>query len=392
MQADTDVIVVGGGSAGLSTAGALGRRGVSCVVLEQDAEIGARWASRYDRLRLHTTRSLSGLSHVPLPRRLPRYVTKDDFAAYLRDYAERLELDVRLGQSVVRVHPEHGGWAVETEDRVWRTRVVVLATGRHDRPFLPDWPGRERYRGRLLHSDEYRSGIDFRGRDVLVVGLGNSGAEIAADLADSGARRVAVAVRTVPPISRRDVLGVPVQVLGIAGSLLSVSLADRMAALLRRLGTGDLSRFGLGPAAWGSFSARRPPVIDAGFLRELRQGRIEILPAVAELTPEGALLADGRRESFDAVIAATGYRCALPELLGLPGDELPPGLHAIGFRESARGALFEIRRDSLRLAREIEGELASRAESPEALLRDLPEPSGSEDQVIHREKIQLILR
>jgi len=392
MRADTDVIVVGGGPAGLSTAGALGRRGIPCVVLERDAEIGARWGSRYDRLRLHTARRLSGLAHLPLPRQLPRYVTKDDFAAYLRDYAERLELDVRLGQSVVRVHPEQGGWAVETEDSVWRARVVVLATGGHDRPFVPDWPGRERYRGRLLHSDQYRSGSDFRGRDVLVVGLGNSGAEIAADLAESGAARVAVAVRTPPPIARRDVLGIPVQVLGIAGSLLPARLADRMAALLRRLGTGDLSRFGLGPAAWGSFSARRPPVIDAGFLRELRRGRIEILPSVAGLTPEGALLADGGREPFDAVIAATGYRSGLPELLGLQTDELPPGLHAIGFRESARGALFEIRRDSLRLAREIQRELASRAENPDAPLRDLPDSLGGEDRAIHREKIQVIPR
>ena len=204
---------------------------------------------------------------------------------------------------------------------------------------------------------------------MLVVGLGNSGAEIAADLAESGTARVAVAVRTPPPISRRDVLGIPTQLLGIAGSLLPARLADRIAALLRRLGTGDLSRFGLEPAAWGSFSARRPPVIDAGFLDALRRGRIEILPAVAELTPEGVVFEDGRREPFDAVIAATGYRSALPELLGLPeGDApgaLPPGLHAIGFRESVRGALFEIKRDSLRLAREIERELATLAESPD---------------------------
>jgi cation diffusion facilitator CzcD-associated flavoprotein CzcO len=137
MLADADVLVVGAGPAGLSTAGALTHLGVSCLVLERDAEIGARWASRYDRLRLHTTRRLSGLAHHPLPRGLPRYVTKDDFAAYLRDYAARLELDVRIGQSVRSVRRQDGGWTVETGERVWRARVVVLATGRHDRPFDP---------------------------------------------------------------------------------------------------------------------------------------------------------------------------------------------------------------------------------------------------------------
>jgi hypothetical protein len=173
---------------------------------------------------------------------------------------------------------------------------------------------------------------------------------------------VAVAVRTLPPISRRDVLGVPVQVLGVAGSLLPAPFVDRIGRLLRRLGTGDLRSYGLGPAEWEPFSAGRPPVIDAGFLRELRRGRIEILPAVEELTHDAVLLVGGRRERFDAVIAATGFRSAIPELLGLSADrapdELPAGLHAIGFRESARGALFEIRRDSLRLARQIARELA----------------------------------
>jgi cation diffusion facilitator CzcD-associated flavoprotein CzcO len=115
-----------------STAGALERLGVSCVVLERDTEIGARWANRYDRLRLHTVRRFSGLAHYPIPGRLPRYVTKDDFAAYLHDYVVRLGLDVHLAEEVTRVRPVPEGWVVETEERVWRAPVVVLATGRHD--------------------------------------------------------------------------------------------------------------------------------------------------------------------------------------------------------------------------------------------------------------------
>lgn len=359
-----EVVVVGGGPAGLSTAGALGRLDVSSVVLESHAEIGTRWASRYDRLRLHTVRRFSGLAHYSLPPNLPRYVSKDDFARYLRDYAARLELDVRVGQEVTGIRREADGWSVKTATaQEWSVQVVVVATGKYDRPAVPDWPGRAEYRGRVLHSDDYRSGSEFRDGDVLVAGLGNTGAEIAADLAESGARRVAVAVRTPPPISRRDVLGIPVQLLGIAGSILPASVGDRLGSALRRVGTGDLTRYGIGVPEWGPFTARRPPVIDVGFLTQLRAGRIEVLPAVARLTTDGVVLADGRVETFDAVVAATGYRNALPDLLGAHvtvGHALPRGLHLVGFRETIRGGLFEIKRDSMRVAQDVARELAAR--------------------------------
>jgi flavin-dependent dehydrogenase len=107
-------------------------------------------------------------------------------------------------------------------------------------------------------------------------------------------------------------------------------------------------------------------VIDVGFLAQLRAGRIVVLPAVDRLTADEVVLADGRRERFDTMIAATGYRSALPDLLGLDsGASLPPGVHAIGFRETIRGALFEMRRDSLALAQTVAAELdASRQPTP----------------------------
>ncbi len=335
---DADVVVVGAGPAGLATAACLGRRGIRAVVLERDPELGVRWASRHDSLRLHTVRRFSGLPYHPLPKSLPRYVGRDDFADYLRDYAERLRLDVRLGVDVRAVRP---GWEVETGDGLWRSRAVVVATGRHDGPVVPDWPGRECYRGRLLHSSEFRSGAGFRGRNVLVVGLGNSGADIALDLAEHGAR-VSVSVRSVPPISRRELFGVPVQVLGMLCAPLPPRLVDSVGARLR-------PNLSLGPSAWGPFMARRPPVIDTGLVELLESGRIAIRPAVERLTGTGAAFADGTSGDFDAIVVATGYR------VGPHVDT--PGVHAVGMRESVRGGLFELSRDARSVARAIAREL-----------------------------------
>ena len=372
MPDDVPVLVVGAGPAGLSAAGALARLGIPATVLERDAAVGALWAERYDRLRLHTIRRFSGLAHHPLPRELGRYVSKDEFARYLREYVVRFGLDVRLDTDVSRIRRDGDGWVVEAPAAAFRAPIVVIATGKYDAPVVPAWPGRETFRGLLVHSSGYRSGADFEGQDVLVAGFGNTGAEIAADLVESGANRVAVSVRTSPPIARRDVVGIPIQLLGMAASVLPPRAADRVASVLRRVTIGDLSRYGLRPAEWGPFTARRPPIIDVGFLRQLRAGRVEILPAVERLTEREVVFAGGRSEPFDVVVAATGYRNALSDLVELDGEParapaggapwgpgLPHGLYVIGLRETVRGDLFETRRDSLALASEISRDIAS---------------------------------
>ena len=370
MLYDVPVIVVGAGPAGLSTAGALARLGFGAIVLERDTEVGARWAERYDRLRLHTIRRFSGLAHYPLARELGRYVGKDEFARYLRDYVVRFGLDVRLGTDVSSIRRDGDGWVVDAPAAAFRAPIVVIATGKYDAPVVPEWPGRETFRGSLVHSSGYRSGADYAGQRVLVAGFGNTGAEIAADLVESGANRVAVSVRTSPPIARRDVVGIPIQLLGMAASVLPPRAADRIASVLRRVTIGDLSRYGLGPAEWGPFTARRPPIIDVGFLRQLRARRVEILPAVERLTERAVIFADGRSEPFDAVVAATGYRNALSDLVELDREpprapaggapaRLPHGLYLIGLRKTVRGDLFETRRDSLALASEISRYIAS---------------------------------
>jgi cation diffusion facilitator CzcD-associated flavoprotein CzcO len=362
-----DVVVVGAGASGLAAAAALKRRGRDPVLLDRDETVGGTWERRYDRLHLHTVRRFSGLPFHPLPRSLPRYVSKDAYAAYLTDYAARLELDVRGGQRVERIRREGETWVIETADVQLRPRAVVVATGRHNVRTLPDWPGSGDFEGRLLHSEDYRSGREFERRRVLVVGLGNSGAEIAADLVEQAASTISVSVRSTPPITARELAGIPTQIFGMVLHPFPNRLVDRVGSALRRIGNGDLRPYGLGREEWGPFEARRPPVIDVGFLDQLKAGRVEVLPALVALTRTGARFADGTERAFDVVVAATGFATGLEQVVEAPGaldgrgypvpGSAPPGLFFAGYSETPRGQLFESNRRSRRLAAEVDAYL-----------------------------------
>jgi putative flavoprotein involved in K+ transport len=367
---DLQILIVGGGAAGLSTAGALKRRGLVSIVIERNARVGDVWAQRYDRLRLHTI--YSNIAHYPLPRYYQQYPTKDQYAEYLRDYARHFELNVVAGCAVRGVGRigggERPGWLIASDCGDLRARVVVLATGQYGTPIVPAWPGRAEFGGALIHSANYKSGQPYADKRVLVIGIGNSGAEIAADLAEQGAAFVAISIRTQPPIVARDAFGMPAQRSSLVLTKLPPRLADVVARAVTRLAVGDLTRYGLRPPAWWPYSAQHVPVIDAGFVRELRRGRIAVRPNIMRFTACGVVFDDGRAEDFDAVIAATGYRCGLPELLDLPGalgeqgePAFPsgqptsyPGLYFMGYTHSLRGHLYEANRDSRRLAKLIE--------------------------------------
>ncbi len=373
---DEAVIVVGGGASGLSAAAALAQRGIDAVVLEQDSGIGGSWARRYDRLRLHTIRGLSGLAHFPIPDRYPTYLSRDDVVAYLNEYARHFRLRIVNGNAVQRIRregPSSASWLVETPAGDWRGRVVIVATGQYRKPFTPAWPGRELYGGRLTHSAEYSNALPYKGQRVLVVGAGNSGAEIAADLAGNGAAYVALSVRTPPPIVPRDPFGMPVQRTSVVLSTFPPAIANRIGWATARLTLGSLSRYGMPDGVFAPYSTRRIPLIDTGFVAALKAGRVAVRPAVERLTSDGAVFADGRSEGFDAVIAATGFTTGLESVLdgtGLLDDLGEPrgasgeptaqaGLYFIGFTHSLRGHLFEANRASRRLARHVERDLSA---------------------------------
>ncbi|MET9610582.1 NAD(P)/FAD-dependent oxidoreductase [Streptomyces sp. NPDC006512] len=368
------VYVIGAGPGGLAVAAALRARGVRAVVVEKSDAVGASWRGHYERLRLHTTRRLSALPGLAIPRRFGRWVARADVVRYLEKYAEFHELELVTGVEVTRIEraDDGEGWTLHASGgRLLAAGAVVVATGFNHTPALPDWPGRDGYTGELLHAAAYREPGPYAGRDVLVVGVGNTGTEIAVDLADGGAARVRLAVRTPPHVLRRSTAGWPAQRTGILVRRLPVRLVDRLAALVAKASVPDLSAYGLPRPATGLYSRVREgaiPVQDVGLIDAVRGGRVEPVGAVVSFDGAEVVLADGSRITPDAVIAATGYRRGLEGLVGdlevldgrgrpvVHGGRCPegaPGLYFTGYTNPISGMLRELALDAEKIAKAV---------------------------------------
>jgi putative flavoprotein involved in K+ transport len=375
-----EALVVGAGPAGLAAAAMLRARGVEAAVVEQASVVGAAWHDHYDRLHLHTTRSLSALPGLRIPRGEGRWVPRDGVVRYLERYASHHAVPVRFGVRVGRLDPANGGWRAETSAGPLFARWVVVATGYNREPRIPEWPGRESFTGELVHSSAYRNPSPYRGKDVLVVGTGNSGAEIAVDLAEGGAGTVSLAVRTPPSILPRQLLGMPTQAVGLLVRRLPVRIVDGLARLTQRVFIGNLTSHGLPPPPRGLYTRLVEddvlPILDVGLVRMLRAGRVRVVPAVERFEGSHVVLAEGGRVAPHAVIAATGFRRGLDDLVGhlrvlapsgrprfhgpvmTPGA---PGLHFIGYTNPISGNIRELGIDARRIARAVAAEKGSRS-------------------------------
>lgn len=366
-----DAAVVGAGPAGLAAAASLRAEEVRPIVLEKAADVGSTWRAHYDRLRLHTERALSGLPGLPIPRKHGKWVPRAAVVEYLEEYARHHHIEVRLSTPVQRVDREDGAWKLATPSGPVLARKIVIAAGYNHTAHVPSWPGRSSFPGELLHSAHYKNAERFRGRHVLVVGTGNSGAEIAVDLVEGAAASVRIAVRTPPNIVRREVGGLATQRLGIALRHVPPAIVDPIARLLQRLTVGDLTPYGLPPSPRGTYTRAREgqiPILDVGLIDAIKSGRVTVVAAVRGFEGRDVLLEDGSRIQPDAVIAATGYLRALEPLVAhlgvLDGRGLPlahgarthpaaPGLHFIGYSNPIGGNLREIAIDARKIAKAV---------------------------------------
>ncbi|GAA1935961.1 NAD(P)/FAD-dependent oxidoreductase [Microbacterium aoyamense] len=356
---DTDVLIVGAGPAGLATAACLAREGIDAIVVDRGSVVGESWNRRYSRLHLHTPRIQSALPGLRMPRRFGRWVAKDDVAWYLRVYARRAGIHPRFGTAVTRIDPTDGGWTATTESGPISARQVVVATGYNSTPLPPRWPGQETFAGTVVHASEYQDAAPYRGRSVLVVGAGNTGAEIAADLAEQGAREVRLSIRTPPNLIPRQAGGIPTTLLAMPMDFLPAWAVDPVNRLLQRVTLGDLTRYGMPAPRAGVVAQARAtgltPTIDVGLVAALRAGTVTPVAALERFEAGEAVLADGTRVTPDAVIAAIGYTTGLNPVLGHLGvlDERGapvvlgarttlPGLRFVGLSTPLKGLLFQI--------------------------------------------------
>jgi putative flavoprotein involved in K+ transport len=377
-----EVLVIGGGPAGLATAAVLKRRGITAVVLEKSDNVAASWRQHYDRLHLHTVRWLSHLPGYRFSRDHGRWVSRDGVIRYLEGYVRHHGLDVRTGVEVRGLERDEacGEWVLETADGEWRARHVVVATGYNHTPVLPDWPGRDDFEGELIHGQDYRNAEPYRGRDVLVVGSGNTGAEIAVDLVEGGAERVRLSVRTPPAVMLREANGMPSQVTGVMIRRLPLPLADALARSSARMLVGDLTEYGLPPAPRPVTRAVKEdvvPILDVGLVKLVKQRKVEVVAGVERFEGPHVVLLDGSRVMPDAVIACAGYARGLEPLvgeLGLLGRKGRPVVHGgethpdaprlyfIGYTNPISGMFREFGITARKIARAIARDRAPAAE------------------------------
>jgi cation diffusion facilitator CzcD-associated flavoprotein CzcO len=318
-------------------------------------------------LHLHTPRSLSGLPGLPIPTSYGRYPSRAQFVAYLESYAKTFDLEPVFNTAVRAVRRAGQGWRIDTGADPIETPVVVVATGWADFPHLPSWPGMESFGGPVLHSSAYRNGAPFAGKRVLVVGFGNSGAEIALDLCEAGAEPT-LAVRSPVRVLPRDLLGLPILGFSVAQRFLPARVADAINAPIIRLAVGPLKPLGFRVAAKGPLRMieedGRVPVLDIGALAKIRAGKVAVRGGVARFGPRSATFDDGRFEPFDAVVLATGFKPDLRVLLPDAKDVLDargrplvsdrptaaPGLFFVGAIASPTGQLRQIAIGAARVA------------------------------------------
>lgn len=378
-----EVAVVGAGPAGIASALALKDRGLRPLVVDEADQVASSWRTRYDRLRLNTSRQLSHLPRRRFPRGTPMFPSRDDLVAHVDRHAREDGIELALGTRVNRIDNVGAGrWSLDTSAGELGVRQVVVATGYEQEPVIPDWEGCEKFAGELLHASAYRNPEPFSGSRVLVVGPGCSGMEIAYDLANRGAAKVWLSARTPPNIVlRQGPGGLPGDMLAVVLLRLPARVGDAVARLGRRMDLGDLTGYGLPVPDEGIFTKLRrlgqaPAIVDLDVIEAIKSGSVEIVRGVEAFDREGVRLSDGARLEPDVVICATGYRRGLEPLVGhlgvLDRRGMPravgarpaaPGLRFIGYVPRP-GGLGYMSKEAMRAARAITREL--RAYTPRA--------------------------
>lgn len=365
------VLVIGAGPAGLAAAGRLRKRGINFTMIERDQNIASMWHKHYDRLHLHTVKELSHLPYLPFPSEYPTYVSREQLVNYYINYAKQFDIHPIYGVEAQKISREDGKWQVVTNSNTYLADQVIIATGSNRIPICPIWPGQEDFSGKILHSREYKNPHPYQGKKVLIIGMGNTGAEIALDLAEHGVENF-VSVRSPVNIVPRDVLGRPAQLTARMLDKLPWGIGKIISRISTRIIIGNLTKYGIPRPKIDPVDQLRQtgqtPVIDLGTVQKIKEEKIKIVTDIDHFTTNGVILKNGELLDIDVVILATGYRSGIDQLIensaeiinkhGLPqkcvGSDIHEGLYFLGFDNYKLGGILgSIYNDSAQIVENI---------------------------------------
>ena len=372
-EKEIHTLVIGGGPAGLAVGAVLRLGGVSFSIIEKNDKVGYAWHNHYERVHLHTVKQLSALPFMPFPKNYPRYVPRQLLIEYFEAYAKKFSLVPYFNQPAKSIHKENDTWITETPETIYKSKKLILATGYNHSPLKPTWDGMKEFQGQILHSSDYRNGKSFLGKRVLVVGIGNTGGEIAIDLFESGAK-VSISVRSPVRIVPREIWGVPMQYSALLFSFLPPKLGDYLSKTILGFVVPDYSKYGLVTPNYGTISQlkyqEKVPLIDIGTVSLIKQGVISVVPEIQTFKKDSILFKNGKEEKFDVVLLATGYRSGLESIMsgyselfnekGYPkirGSESElSGLYFLGFNNHVGGFLRNIGIEAKKIGKKISKE------------------------------------
>jgi cation diffusion facilitator CzcD-associated flavoprotein CzcO len=360
-------IIIGAGPAGLAAAGQLRHAGLSFEMIEQTDKIASTWHQHYDRLHLHTVKSRSSLPYQDFPNHYPQYISKKQLIDYYEDYAKRLELTPHFNTQVTSVAKTKEGWKIIcADDKTFETENVIIATGLNRIPKIPTWKGQDLFQGDMSHASSYKNSSPYLKKKVLVVGMGNTGAEIALDLAEANVD-VSISVRSDLVIVPRDFLGRPIQLTAEKLAKLPFGLRDRIGKLAPKISFGNLDKYGLTLSKMSPTKLRlkhgKTPTIDLGTIEKIKEGKIKIYKEIQELEENSIRFVDSKINQFDSIILATGYHAQIDSFLGKDnaclddkgepqtklGRDKAKGLYFIGYEKFTLGGILGTLKDDAAL-------------------------------------------
>lgn len=374
MKQETVVVIVGAGPAGIATSACLNRLSIPNIVLEREDCYASLWQKRvYDRLKLHLAKNFCELPHMTFPLTAPTFVPKDMFVRYLHNYVHHFNVDPLYQRSVESAFYDKSArkWVVSVSNKLsglveeYVGEFLVVATGENSQGFIPSVVGLDNFDGLVIHSSEYENGKKFEDKNVLVVGAGNSGMEIAYDLCNWGAK-TSIVVRSPVHVLTKELVQLGMHLL----KYMSCTYVDNIILMLSKLVYGDLSRYGIQKPAKEPFFLKqetgRSPVIDVGTISKIKTGDIKVMDSIRKIEGDQLKFIDGQETQFDAIVFATGFKSTVRKWLkddgglfnekGMPKQRNPNhwkgenGLYCVGF---ASAGLFGISNDANNIANDI---------------------------------------